>query len=152
MLIKTKHFGEVEIDEANILSFEEGVFGFEEEKSFILLYDGEGEASPFCWLQAIGDEKICLPLINPVSYFPNYDPEIAGGLVARIGELKEEDLELFTVVVVPENIKKMTTNLMAPILVNVKTKKGIQVIVQDEEYQIRHNLYDQIMLLKEAGE
>lgn len=152
MLIKTKHFGEVEVKDENILKFEEGIFGFEDSKKFVIIYDNEAEGSPFCWLQSIEEEQVCLPLIDPVAYFPDYNPEIAGELVGKIGELKIEDINLFTVVVVPEDIQKMTTNLRAPILVNIKTKKGIQVVVEDEEYLIKHNLYDQIKKLKEAGE
>lgn len=152
MIIKTKHFGEVEVKEENILKFDEGIFGFEDSKKFVIIYDNETEGSPFCWLQAIDDEAVCLPMIDPVVYFPDYNPEISGELVGKIGELKVEDISLFTVVVVPEDIKKMTTNLKAPILVNIQTKKGIQVVVEDDEYKIKHNLYDQIASLKEAGE
>ncbi|MBC7960867.1 MAG: flagellar assembly protein FliW [Vallitaleaceae bacterium] len=152
MLIKTKHFGEVEIDEANVLEFPEGIFGFEENRKYVILHDQESENSPFCWLQSLEADGTSLPLINPLSYFPEYNPEVAGELVEKIGEPIIEDLNLFTVVVVPEDIKKMTTNLKAPILVNVKTKKGMQVITQDDNYDIKHNLYDQIKLLQEAGE
>lgn len=152
MIIKTKHFSEIEVKEENILKFEEGIFGFENSKKFVIIYDNETENSPFCWLQSTEEEEVCLPMIDPVTYFPDYNPEISGELVGKIGELKVEDINLFTVVVVPDDIKKMTTNLKAPILVNIQTKKGIQVVVEDEEYLIKHNLYDQIKSLKEAGE
>ncbi len=152
MLIKTKHFGEVEIDAVNILDFQEGIFGFEENKRFVILLDQEADKSPFCWLQSLDHEATSLPLINPLNCFPDYNPVIAGELVEKIGEAVVDDIQLFTVVVVPEDIKKMTTNLKAPILVNIKTKKGMQVIAQDEHYGIKHNLYDQIKNLQEAGE
>ncbi len=152
MLIKTKHFGEVEIDETNILDFAEGIFGFEDEKRFVILLNQETENSPFSWLQSLGNEAISLPIINPNSFFPEYNPEVAGELVEKIGEPLVEDISLFTVVVVPEDITKMTTNLKAPILVNIKTNKGLQVIAQDDEYAIKHNLYNQIKQLQEAGE
>lgn len=150
MVIQTKHFGEREIDEANVLLFEEGIFGFDDLSKYVILSDGEG--GNFCWLQSLEDTSVALPLIDPVAFYKDYNPEIAADYVAKIGELKEEDLNLFAVVVVPEAIEKMTVNLKAPILINVKTKKGIQVIVEDEEYGIRHNLYEQIQKLKGAGE
>lgn len=152
MLIKTKHFGEVEMDEANILVFNEGIFGFEDNKRYVILFYQEAENSPFSWLQSLEDQELSLPIINPLSYFPDYNPEVSDELVEKIGEPVLEDLNLFTVVVVPEDIKKMTTNLKAPILVNIKTKKGMQVIAQDDEYSIKHNLYNQIKNLQEAGE
>lgn len=151
MLINTKHFGEVDIDEANILEFPEGIFGFQDEKRYVILYENI-EGGPFSWLQSLDNEHTSIPLINPMNYFPEYNPEISFKDVEKIGELKQEDLILFSVVVVPENIENMTTNLKAPILVNIKTKKGIQVIAQDEEYEIKHNLYNQMKLLQEAGE
>lgn len=152
MLINTKHFGEVEIDEANILEFPEGIFGFQDEKRYVILYDNLEGGGPFSWLQSLDVRHTALPLINPMNYFPQYNPEISFKDIEKIGELKEEDLILFSVVVVPENIEKMTTNLKAPIVVNVKTRKGIQVIVQDEDYEIKHNLYNQMKQLQEAGE
>lgn len=151
MLIKTKHFGEIEIDETSILEFPEGIFGFEDDKKFVVLYDDE-DNSPFSWLQSLDTVTTSLPLINPVVYFPDYNPEVSGSSIEKIGDVSEEDLGLFTVVVVPEDVTKMTTNLKAPIIVNVKTKKAIQVIVEDDNYGIKHNVYDQIKLLKEAGE
>ncbi|PKM94916.1 MAG: flagellar assembly protein FliW [Firmicutes bacterium HGW-Firmicutes-1] len=152
MIIKTKHFGEVEVDEENILEFPEGIFGFEEFRKFVILFDQEVEDSPFCWLQSLENQETALPVINPMSFFPEYNPEVAGELVEKIGEPIIEDINLFTVVVVPEDVKKMTTNLKAPILVNVKTKKGMQVIAHDDQYAIKHNLYEQIKNLQEAGE
>lgn len=151
MMIKTKHFGEREIEDLHILEFEEGIFGFEEVKKFVILYEKDNSSS-FCWLQSLDSVDLALPMVEPTEYYPEYNPEIAGYYVNRIGELKEEDLDLFCIVVVPPDIKKMTINLKAPILVNKLTKKGIQVIVENEEYTLRHNLYEQIQLMKEAGE
>ncbi len=54
--------------------------------------------------------------------------------------------------VIPEDIKNITTNLRAPIIMNKETRKGIQAVVNDDEYDIRHNLYEQLQKLKEAGE
>lgn len=152
MKIQTKHFGEREIDKSRLIFFEDGIFGFEEYKEYVILYDGEENGSSFCWLQSTEEVNLALPMIDPSLFFPDYDPEVSGALISRIGEPIEEDLSLFTVVVVPDDITKMTTNLMAPIIVNNKTKKAIQLIVEDETYDIKTNLYEQIKALKEVGE
>ena len=39
MLLKTKHFDEIEIEEEKIINFKDGIPGFEEVK-YIVLYDG----------------------------------------------------------------------------------------------------------------
>lgn len=85
-------------------------------------------------------------------WYPMYSPEVDDEIIQSIGKLTQKDLDVYTIVVIPEDIQKMTTNLRAPIIINRETKKGIQAVVNDEEYDVRHNLYEQIQKLKEAGE
>jgi flagellar assembly factor FliW len=150
--ITTRHFGRVTIDEEKIVTFDKGIFGFETSKRFIVLLEGDVEATPFTWLQSLDDSDICLPLINPMMWFSSYTPDVDDELVASIGEMDQELLDVFTVVVIPDDVKDMTTNLRAPIIVNRQSHKGIQVIVNDEEYGIKHNLYDQLKSLAKEGE
>ncbi|MDA3847841.1 MAG: flagellar assembly protein FliW [Vallitaleaceae bacterium] len=153
MKVKTKHFGEVTIEDNKLVTFEEGIYGFEELRQYVILYDNEdNEMQAFCWLQSVDDSDICLPMVNPVSWFPTYSPEIDDKLILRIGKLEETDLSVFSVIVVPGKFEDITANLKAPIIVNNKTLKGIQVIVEGEEYQVRHNLYEQIQAAKKDGE
>ena len=152
MQIETKHFGIVNIDESKIIIFEEGIFGFKNVKKFILLYDQGEEGGPFVWMQAVEEPKVCLPLVNPMIWFTDYTPEVDDEVIQKIGELNPKILDVFTVVVVPEKIENMTTNLKAPILVNRETKKGCQAIVNDEVYDVRHNLYEQIKIMNKGGE
>jgi flagellar assembly factor FliW len=117
-----------------------------------LLYDQGEEGGPFVWLQATESPNTCLPLINPTVWFTDYAPEVEDELVLSIGELDPTALDIFTVVVVPETIEKMTTNLKAPIIINRETKKGRQVIVNDDIYEVRHNVYEQMQFMKKGGE
>lgn len=149
MLVETKHVGIIEIDEDRIITFKDGLFGFVEDKKFTIIYDEESSESPFCWLQSINNKDVVLPAISPLLIFPEYNPEISDDLIATIGELKAEDLMLLTIVVVPEQIESMTTNLKAPIIINTKTRNGIQVIVENNEYEIKQSLYKRIQMLNE---
>ncbi len=151
MKIVTKHFGEIEVDETKIVEFEHGIFGFDNDKKFVMLYEDEETKNGLCWMQSIDTEDLALPMVNPMFWFPEYSPEVADEQVQTIGELSEDDLNVFSVVVITDSLETMTTNLKAPIIVNIKTKKGMQVIVENEEYQIKHNLYEQMKKMK-AGE
>lgn len=151
MEITTRHFGTVTIDEHKIITFDDGIFGFAENKRFILLYDNQEEGTPFVWMQSVEDKELCLPMINPLTWFPEYAPEVDDEEIGSLQLESQDSLEVYTIVVIPDDIESLTTNLRAPILINQVNKKGCQVIVQDEEYGVRHNLYEQIMKLKEAG-
>lgn len=152
MKLLTKHFGEIELSEDKLITFEEGIFGFESLKKFVLLYDNDVEENPFCWLQSAEDVEVALPLIKPMTWFLDYNPEVPNEAVGSIGELKAEDLDVYTVVVIPSDITQMTTNLKAPILVNIKTHKAIQAIANDDIYDLRVNLYNQIKAGQQAME
>ena len=51
MLIQTTRFGEVEIQDQDILTFPSGMLGFSAERHFVMIEDEMG--SPFHWLQAV---------------------------------------------------------------------------------------------------
>ena len=59
MVIQTKYFGEIQIDETKVIHFEQGIFGFEDQKEFAVLYEGETDDNPFCWLQSVKEAHVC---------------------------------------------------------------------------------------------
>ena len=42
MIIKTKIFGEITVDETKLITFVNGIVGFPELKDFLLIHDSEG--------------------------------------------------------------------------------------------------------------
>jgi flagellar assembly factor FliW len=154
MILNTKHFGELEIDESKILLFEEGILGFPEHKTYVLITDEEDPNSPFCWLQSVTDSELAFVLVNPFSFYPEYSPEVSDEELAVLGEAKDEELTLYNIVVVPEDITKMTANLKAPLIININTQKALQIVVNNEEYEIKHQIYDEIQkrISEEAGD
>ena len=149
MVIQTKYFGEIQIDETKVIHFEQGIFGFEDQKEFAILYEGEADDNPFCGLQSVHEVHVCLPLIDPLIWFPEYQPDLPDEEVQKLGELNPEIISVYTVTVVPENIEQMTTNLRAPIVLNLETKKGAQIVIEEGDYPIRENLYQRIKQTRE---
>ncbi|MCT4613194.1 MAG: flagellar assembly protein FliW [Clostridia bacterium] len=146
MTLNTRHFGEISIDVEKVVRFEEGLPGFEDKKDFILL--SNEESNTFFWLQSVEDGEVAFALANPFIFYPEYSPEINDEYISELGELKEEDLNIYSVLVVPEDIKKMSANLKAPIVINNKTRKGKQVIVENKECEVRHFVYDDMEKVK----
>lgn len=154
MLIQTKHFGEIDLDENKVITFENGILGFEDFKRYTILYDSETEErSPISWLQSLDEVTLALPVISPLIISPEYNPTVDDELIAPLGELTEENLVLFVTLTVPSDITKVTSNLKAPIIINSDTKKGCQVIAENPEYEVKHNVYTSFMKYKkEKGE
>lgn len=150
MKLKTEIFGEVEIDEKKKLHFEQGLIGLPDLKNFFLLYDLEKEESErITWLQSVEDSHFSLPLINPMIADPSYNPNVEDELLTPLGEIGPEGVMIFITLRVPADITQMTVNMKAPIIINVETQKGCQVMVEGEQYKVRQPIYE---ILKEAKE
>ena len=153
MVIKTRYFGEIDVDEQKILTFEDGLIGFEYLKKFTLIYNNETETSgTVTWLQSLDEPMVAFPAISPFYVMTDYNPVVEDEIVNTIGELNEENTAIFLTLTVPSDITKMTTNLKAPIIINAETKKGCQVIAENPEYVVKYNIYDVIQKMKEKKE
>ncbi len=143
MTITTKNFGEIEIIDEKIITFEKGIPGFNDLSKYIIIND-EDETSPFCWLQSIEEPELAFVLVNPFLVYPDYKPNLPEAEIEKLGEATPEDYSVLAIVKVPEEIEKMTANLMAPIVINLKTKKGKQVITNGEDSLVRFNIFEQL--------
>ncbi len=142
MILKTKNFGEIEIDEKNIIHFPEGILGFEEEKQFVMIKD-EDEQNPFQWLQSVQNPELAFVIINPFFVFPDYDIVLSKSVQEKLKIEDEKDVAVYSIVVVPEDIEKMTVNLLGPIVININKKLGKQVILDDDRYTTKHYIFKQ---------
>ncbi len=149
MLVKTKYFGEVDLPEEKIVTLERGVIGYDDYKKYTILYDSEKEESNIAWFQSVDDSAFALPIINPTLIKEDYNPQVEEELLKDLGELTDENLVVFLVMTVPEDLKQMSVNLMAPIIINADTRKGAQVIVENPEYEIKYKIYDILSAKKE---
>lgn len=154
MVVKTKFFGEVEIDDAKILDFPNGIIGFEDFKRFAIIYDVEDESeNKISWLQSVNEPTLALPVVDPLAIVSEYSPMIEDELLKPLGNPADEDLLCLLVMTVPADMTKVTANLKAPVIINSKTNKGVQLIVDNADYPVKFNVYESVQKMKkEAGE
>lgn len=147
MKVKTKWFGEIETTESKIITLEKGIIGFEEDKKFTIVYE---EDSNIMWLQSLENVSLAIPVIRPEIVMPDYDPIVEDELVNTLGtDIRNAELLVLVTLTVPSDIKMMTCNLKAPLIINVDTMKGIQLIADNDDYMVRYPIYD---LLKDRKE
>ena len=137
MELKTRLFGDIEIEETGIITFEEGIPGFDDVKKYVLLGDPEVSIE---WLQGI-EEDVTIPIIDPFEIKLDYEFEIPENIEQLLDIKNPDDVIVRTVLVIPENIKEIRTNLQGPIVINKSAKKGKQLIL-NEEYPIKYFLHD----------
>lgn len=154
MLIKTRYFGEIDLGEEKIITFDQGLIGFEEYKRYTLLYDVEGDRdTTISWLQSVEEQSLALPVINPLIAKSDYNPTVDDEMLSPLGDLNQENMVVLLTLTVPSDITKTTANLKAPIVINSDIRKGCQVIVENQDYGVKHNIYEVISRIKaEKGE
>lgn len=149
MLVKTKFFGEVNLPEEKIITLDRGLIGLEEYKKFTILYDCDKEENNISWFQSVEEPTLALPIIKPWLVKEDYNPIVEDELLNHIGELTEENLVILLTMTVPEDITQMSVNLKAPIVINADTRKGAQIIVENQDYEVKYKIYE---ILKEKKE
>ncbi|MCL2252839.1 MAG: flagellar assembly protein FliW [Lachnospiraceae bacterium] len=151
MIIETKNFGEIEINEQKIINFPAGIIGFPDLNDFALVHDDEKGAGNVHWLQSLQETGFAMPVMDPLIVVPDYNPVIDDDLFGPIGNLVDNEMLILVTLTVPKDIKTMSVNLKGPIIVNAVTRKACQVILEDKQYEVKFPIYD-ILNEKKEGE
>ena len=152
MKIQTRIFGEIEIAEEKIITFENGIIGFPDLKRFTLLHDeARGTDAGIRFLQSIEEPGFAMPVMDPLIVKPDYDPEVNDELLAAAGKITPENLVVLVTVTIPKDLTKMTVNLQGPFVINAEERKACQVIVEGQDYPVKFPVYE-ILRTRKAGE
>lgn len=140
MKIKSRPFGEIDIDETKIITIQGGMFGFEGYDRFVLV--GVQEQKPFEWIQCIDEPSIAFVVLRPDAFMPQYQLLLSDADKAALGVQSESELMSYLVCVIPEDMRNITVNLKGPVAVHPKTLQARQTISMVESYTVRHRLFE----------
>lgn len=129
--------GVIEYAEDKVIEFDEGILGFPDLHSYVMI---DHERGPFIWLQSLDDPGLAFVMIDPWPLFPDYSPDIADEDVEKLGLTEPYNFSVFCIVNVPPAPAEITVNLMGPVVVNLSTRGARQVVVMNTEYTTRERL------------
>ena len=145
MLIQTKPYGKIDVDERQKIIFPFGILGFENLKNYVLM---DAKQQPFYWLQSLDVPEIAFVLINPFVFRPDYSIDVPPEEMEDIELQTSEDPLVFAIVTIPENQSKMTANLQGPIIINRQNKLGRQAISSNQKWKTRHPILEELAAVK----
>jgi flagellar assembly factor FliW len=125
----------------DILTFQAGIPGFEQNKSFVLVQ--VPEYLPFEWLVCVDGTHLRFALINPLLFMPDYEPSITKEQLRELGIEKPEDVLLYSIVTIRENPAESTANLVGPVVINRTKRLGKQIIIDDDRYSTQEPILRQ---------
>jgi len=140
MKIATKFLGEIEIREQDILTFEQGLLGLENEKNFVLLsIDAD---LPLAILQSVDNVEIGFVIAYPFAFKKDYSFDICENDRNQLQIEKEENVLTYSIVTMKETFQESTINLLAPLIINMDKKCGKQIVLQDNRsYPLRYPMH-----------
>lgn len=141
MKLNTTRFGEIEVDENSFFEFVSPILGYEDENKFILIE--HNESSKFKWLQSAKTPSLAFVVTVAGLFGIDYSFELPDSTQEELGIEEAEDILALSIVVIPHaNPRKSTINLLAPIIINLKTKKASQIVLADAKLAVDYPLFE----------
>ena len=134
----SKVHGEMQYEENNIITFNKGIPGFNELKKFILLDLQEYE--PFKLLQSLEDNEISLIVTSPYEFFNEYEIKLSDDTIKNLKIDSPEQVMIVTTITLNSDVKKITTNLQGPIVINTSNNFGEQIVLDNSKYKVKSPL------------
>jgi flagellar assembly factor FliW len=143
--IETKNFGQISYEPDSELEFPVGVPGFETRRRFVAVRFVESD--PIIYLQSLEDPELCFITMPILAVDPLYKLHVSGedldhlclprACQPRIGE------EVLCLSVLSLRESGPTANLLAPIVVNLRTRRAVQAVAPESEYSLQFELMPQ---------
>lgn len=144
MLIRSTRFGEIEVPEDEIINFPYGLPGFMEEKAFAFLPCEED--NPFAFLQSVTEPNLTFIVVEPFSFFKEYEFELNDQIASELGLDASNPPQILNIVSMPDKPETMTANLLAPVIINVQSRKAVQFVLEKTSYTTKHPLFPEGLL------
>lgn len=132
--IESTRFGPIDCDEEMMFTFPRGLPGFEHAEKFVII---ERDGQPFKWLQSAEDSHLAFLIADPHYFAGDYEAEVPQGELKVLDIRFPEDLAMAVIVnVPPTQPEKMTVNLRAPLIFNIRERLALQVILTSSRYPV----------------
>ncbi len=144
MKIKTARFGDLDVNADEVVTFPDGILGFPGHRRYCLV--DPGDDTLILWMQSIDDASIAFPILEPRIFKSEYVVKLSA---QELAQLKLENINqsiVFNILTIPRDVNQMTANLKAPIVINLREQIGKQVVLQENEYTLKHPMFRELKI------
>ncbi len=137
IIMETRNFGPITVRDDQIISFNPGLLGFSQYHRYVLIE--HLQESPFIWLQCVDNPNLAFVVIDPAYVVPQYQPGNLSEVMKELAADSPQDLKTLVILTIPPGQpEEMTANLMGPLVINLRNRRGKQLVVESPEYSHKH--------------
>ena len=135
MKLETTRFDTIDVDSNTIITFTQPIIGFQEYRRFVTrAVDAEPALT---WLQSTDSGELAFLLMDPKQLMPDYAVDLVQHELTELCVSSVDELDIYTLLVIPEDATRVRTNLRAPILINTKQRLAMQIVLEQSNYPIQ---------------
>jgi flagellar assembly factor FliW len=136
LTFKSTRFGEFTVPTETVITIPSGIIGFPHTSRFVML----DHKHPFSWLHSIEDPNLAFVVVDGFEFGQQFDVKPPIG--DKDTDLKADDEYAILIIVTVRSDPRLTTaNLKAPVFVNMRNRRGVQIIIDDPRYSTRFPLW-----------
>lgn len=121
-----------QIDPEKVLTFPQGIPGFETYTRFRLFHKEENDVSAY-WLESCDTPSVTFTLVDPTVYGLNYELRLEESEADALGTSDPHDLAVLMMLTKKEQGEDrpdiLNANIIGPIVINPKTRVGLQKVI-----------------------
>lgn len=138
----------IPVSEGNIFTFPDGVPAFEDYRQFVVYYDTQMQ--PFFFMKSIGvSPEISFVCVDPFMICPDYQIKLERRDLQALELKRGADAFVFSIVTVTDDPCDITANLKGPVVLNMRNKRGRQVICEGSRYDVRFRVWEALSDVEE---
>lgn len=133
--IRSELFGTIDITDDELIEFADGLLGFPQCRTWALL---RGTKDGTAWMQSADHSTLVFLLVDPFVFFEGYSAELSPSELARLQAHDASEIAVFSIVTLPTAGEDIcTANLQGPVVMNVNSRRGVQVVLGDQPFGTR---------------
>ncbi|MCO5142362.1 MAG: flagellar assembly protein FliW [Oligoflexia bacterium] len=147
MKINTSRFGLLEVEDADIIHFRDGLLAFEDLQKFFIV--DPSDETLILWLQSADRPEVAFPILEPKLFKDDYKVRLSGNELRLLEMDSTSNMNslVYCILTIPSDVTEITANLKAPIVINGKMNLGKQVVLQENEYGVKYAMYKDLVAM-----
>lgn len=112
--------------------------GFADLRRFVMVrLGGDGDDAPLYELRSLEDPQVRFLVAAPTAFFPDYAFDLDAAWCVELGLADASEALVLVLLTIGDDVASTTANLLAPVVVNARSRSAAQVILSGTNWPVR---------------